>query len=66
MVEIKPLIKSWNENNLKNFPMTAGGFHTPGNSKICFFCLIYDLNKTTFLLDIIYAKHHINTHKSLK
>ena len=23
------------------------------------FCLIYDLNRTIFLLDIIYAKHHI-------
>ena len=30
------------------------------------FCLIYDLNITIFLLDIIYPQHHINTPKSLK
>ena len=30
------------------------------------FCLIYDLNITVFLLDIIYANHHINTPKSLE
>ena len=46
--------------------MTAGGFHTPGNSKICFFCLIYDLNIIIFLLDIIYAKHHINAPQKSK
>ena len=30
------------------------------------FCLIYDLNIPIFILDIIYAKHHINTPKSLE
>ena len=49
----------------KNYPVTSGGFHTPRNSKICFFCLIYDLNITIFLLDSIYAKH-INTPKKSK
>ena len=37
IVEIKPFIESWNENNLKKFLVTAGAFHTPENSKICFF-----------------------------
>ena len=37
IVEIKPFIESWNENKLKKILVTAGAFHTPENSKICFF-----------------------------
>ena len=36
------------ENNLKQFPVTGGGFHSPGNSKICFFVWYIDWNITIF------------------
>ena len=65
-MEIKPFIKSWNENNIKKIPVTGSGFHTPGNFENLLFARYMIQMILFFLPDIVYAKHHINTPKSLK
>ena len=45
MVEILPLIKSWNDNSLKKFPRDGWWVSYPRKFENLLFCPIYDLNK---------------------
>ena len=58
MVEIKPLIKSWKEKNLKNPPpppVTGGGFHTPEIRKFAF------LSDIWFKYNYFSTRHYLST-----